>query len=88
MDPPLATCDKTDGITLNVATTDTATYDDYRPTLTIKYRVVFESTYSLQTSKTVTDEFEVTYQDGCYNLALALTTGLSDYTYYVESTAA
>ena len=34
-----------------------------------------------------TDEFEVTFRDGCYNLALALTTGVDDFTYLVESGA-
>jgi hypothetical protein len=90
-DPPFAACTKATGISVEVdATTDAATYDNYRPELTNTYRVVFTSTYSLVTDGTnvATDQFTITFRDACYNLALGLTTGVSDFTYYVESTAA
>ena len=59
--------------------------------MTVKYRVVFTSVQSRMAleegQQFATDEFEVTFRDGCYNLALALTTGVDDFTYLVESGA-
>ena len=34
------------------------------------------------------DEFTITYQDSCYALSLALTTGVEDFTYLVDPSAA
>ena len=90
-DPPFNSCDKTNGIVVEVdATNDSGTYDNYRPQVTYTYRVIFTSTYSMVTDGTnqVIDEFTITYTDACNNLALALNTGVEDFTYLVDPTAA
>ena len=85
-DPPFNACDKSSGIIVEYDSSDSG-YDSYRPETTFEYRVVFTSTYSKQTSWQVIDEFTVTFRDACYNLNLGLTTGVSDFTYRVESGA-
>lgn len=89
-DPPFNYCNQANGIVVEVdATADASTYANYRPEVTHTYRVVYRSTYSRVTGGTdvAIDQFTVTFRDACYNLALGLTTGVSDFTYYVESTA-
>ena len=87
---PFETCDTTDGIILYLNQYyKSASYDDYRPTVTETYRVVFTSTYSMVTdgSNQVIDEFKVVYTDPCSTLTLALNTGVEDFTYLVQSSA-
>ena len=86
-DPPFNACDKTNGIIVEYDASDSG-FDSYRPETTFQYRVVFTSTYSKQASWQVIDEFTVTFRDACYNLNVGLTTGVSDFTYRVESGAA
>ena len=52
-DPPFNYCDTTNGIVIEVdSTNDAATYDNYRPEVTYTYRVIFTSTYSMVTDGT------------------------------------
>ena len=88
---PILNCDTTNGITLEVASGDSF-YDSYRPEVEVAYRVVFTSTYSLNTDGTeeVTDYFNITYEDATcdQSTTIVLTTGLTDFTYLVEANAA
>ena len=86
---PFTTCDTTDGINVQMNQYNYASINNYSPELTETYRVVFTSTYSMVTdgSNRVTDEFQVSYSHACYNLALALTGGVEDFTYLVQASA-
>ena len=89
-DPPFDQCNTASGIVIEVDSgTDAATYDNYRPEVTLTYRVVYTSTYSMVTDGTdqVIDQFTITYRDACYNLALTLTAGVEDFTYLVHPSA-
>ena len=83
---PIETCDTTSGITVSLTNAyKPEIYDSYRPEVTNLYRVVFDSTNSMSDSTQVIDEFDITFREVCYNIALAVTTPVEDFTYKIHS---
>ena len=88
-DAPMKLCTMAGGLTFELESTD-ANVGDYRPETNVSMRIVYTSTSSNLSDdegRVAIDYFNLFIKEECYDFGIAVSTGIDDVTYYVQSSA-